>query len=201
MTSKSNIIRRRKSNIVFDAIRFAVRAHTGHYRKGSARIPYIVHPLGVAKILIEHGFSDNVVVAGVLHDTVEDTHITLGQIRLEFGVRVAKLVEGASEPNKSDSWKNRKRHTIEHLKTASLDLLYVTCADKLDNVRSMVQDYQKLGDKIFDRFNQPKSEQKWYYTSLREVFLLRAQDSRSTLLFNEYSKEVENLFGKVRSRV
>jgi (p)ppGpp synthase/HD superfamily hydrolase len=196
MSSKNNIIRRRKSNVIFDAIRFATHAHTGQCRKGSVRIPYIVHPLGVAKILIEHGLPDDVVVAGVLHDTVEDTHVTLRQIRQKYGSKIARLVDGASEPDKSDSWKNRKRHTIEHLKTAPLDLLYVTCADKLDNVRSMVQDRQKIGNKVFERFTEPASEQEWYYASLAKVFMSRTKGGKAGALFREYDREVKKLFGK-----
>lgn len=195
MSSKGNVITRRKSNVIFDAVLFATRAHTGHCRKGSAKIPYIIHPLGVAKILIEYSLPDHVIVAGVLHDTVEDTYTTLGQIRKKFGAKVAGLVAGASEPHKSDTWEERKRHTLTHLRKAPADLLHVVCADKLDNVRSMVQDYGKVGEKLFDRFNQPKPMQSWYYRSLSQVFMSRIKDSEAPDLFREYDREVRKLFG------
>jgi len=100
--------------MIFKAIEFAAKAHAGQYRKGT-RVPYLVHPLNVAKILIDSGCSDVVAVAGILHDTVEDTPITLDEIRKHFGQAVAELVAGASEPDKSDTWENRKKHTIEYL--------------------------------------------------------------------------------------
>lgn len=195
MSSKGNVIKRRKSNVIFDAVLFATRAHTWHCRKGSAKIPYIIHPLGAAKILIEHNLPDHVIVAGVLHDTVEDTCVTLRQIHKRFGAKVAGLVAGASEPHKSDTWEERKRHTLKHLRKAPKDLLHVVCADKLDNIRSMVQDYRKVGEKLFDRFNQPKGMQSWYYKSLSNVFMSRIKDSEAPDLFREYNREVRKLFG------
>ena len=100
--------------MIFKAIEFAARAHSGQYRKGT-KIPYIVHPLGVAKLLIEHGCPDHIVIAGILHDTTEDTPVTLEQIKDIFGLAVAALVEEASEPDKSDTWENRKKSTIQVL--------------------------------------------------------------------------------------
>ena len=118
---------------IFDAIEFAARAHRGQCRKGT-KIPYIVHPLAVAKILIDAGCPEDVVVAGILHDTVEDTPLSLDEIRHAFGTAVARIVEGASEPDKSKPWEERKAHTIESLKTASEAVLLVSCADKIENL-------------------------------------------------------------------
>ena len=191
MSSKNNIVHSRQSTPIFKAIEFAAKAHAGHFRKGS-KIPYILHPLGVAKILIEHGCSDEQVIAGLLHDTLEDTPVTLNQIRRQFGPKVARLVEGASEPDKSEPWENRKRHTIEFLKKAPSRQLYVSCADKLDNIRSMAQDYEKVGEKLFKRFNRPKAQQKWYYTSLTDAFLSRKKNDP---MFREFACLVEEVFG------
>lgn len=193
---KAKRAKRRNSSVVFDAIQYAARAHAGQYRKGADKVPYIVHPLGVGKILIEYGMPDHIVVAGILHDTIEDTHVTLNQIRKKYGATVAELVAGASEPNREDAWEDRKRHTIEHLKRAPIELLYVTCADKLDNVRAMVKDFERHGEKIFERFNQPKAKQKWYYTSLARVFVLRAKTRTDLEIFGEYEREVRKIFGK-----
>jgi (p)ppGpp synthase/HD superfamily hydrolase len=102
--------------MIFKAIEFATRAHSGQYRKGT-KLPYIVHPLGVAKILIECDSPEHLIVAGILHDTVEDTSATLDEIKQTFGWDIADLVEAASEPDKSDTWENRKEHTIQMLKT------------------------------------------------------------------------------------
>ena len=155
--------------MIFKAIEFAAKAHHGQYRRGT-KMPYIVHPLGVARILIENGCSEEVVAAGVLHDTVEDTPVSLEDIRKTFGEKVARIVECVSEQDKSDTWENRKQRTIECVKSAPLDILLVECADKLDNIRSIGEDHRKHGDLIWRRFNRPREKQQWYYQSLAKAF-------------------------------
>lgn len=181
--------------MIFRAIEFAARAHRNHYRKGT-KVPYIVHPLNVAKILIEYGCAEEVVVAGILHDTTEDTPVTIGEIRGEFGDKVAALVEAASERDKSDTWEHRKSHTVEYLKTAPMDVLILSCADKLDNVKSIIEDVEKDGESVWDRFNRPKDDQEWYYRSLVGVFNSRAGENETAAkLFQRFALEVKILFG------
>ena len=93
------------------------------------------------------------VVAGILHDTVEDTSLTLDYIREKFGSGVAQIVQGCSEPDKSLPWEQRKQHTVEFLKTASLEVRAVTCADKLHNLLTIIADYELVGDNVWDRFS------------------------------------------------
>ncbi|MCH6546437.1 MAG: HD domain-containing protein [Deltaproteobacteria bacterium] len=181
------------SQRVFEAIEFATKAHTGQFRKGT-KVPYIVHPLGVAKILIEAGCSEDVAVAGILHDTVEDTSFKTDDIRREFGEEVARLVEWASEPDKSDTWENRKRHTIDILETASMDAVYVSLADKLANIRDIRADYEKLGDDVFLRFNRPKDKQEWYYRAMAGVFSKRIVDEPFLSLVLELRFEIVKVF-------
>ncbi|MDX1521992.1 MAG: HD domain-containing protein [Anaerolineae bacterium] len=182
------------NDLIFDAIEFAAKAHRGHYRK-STKIPYFTHPLSVAKLLIEAGCEEELAVAGLLHDTIEDTSVTLAQIEQVFGKRVARLVQGLSEPDRADTWENRKQHTIDYLKTAPLDIVIVACADKLDNIRSMRQGYAKLGEPFWERFNRPKEKQAWYYGSLAEVFTGRIEDARTEALFTAFQAEIEQVFG------
>jgi len=190
VSSLGNIIKKKRSNRIFRAIEFATKAHAGHYRK-KTKIPYIVHPLGTAEILIRYKMPKDVIIAGVLHDTLEDTPATVGQIKKRFGANVAKLVEGASEPDKSGSWEDRKTHTIEYLKTAPVKVVYVACADKLHNAKSMLLDHKTYGDAVFLRLNRPKAKQKWYYTSLVKVFILR---NRAHPLVREFADVVKKLF-------
>ncbi|MFQ5606249.1 MAG: HD domain-containing protein [bacterium] len=182
-------------NMIFTAIEFAARAHAGQFRKGT-KIPYIIHPISVAKILIEHGCSDELAIAGVLHDTVEDTRVTLEQIKHAFGIEVAKLVASASEPNKSDLWENRKQHTLDMLKTAPREVLLLVCADKLDNIRSIAEDYRKYGDSLWSRFSRPKAKQKWYFQSLATIFQQRMNGDPDAPLFEEFDHEVRKMFGE-----
>ncbi|MGB3453115.1 MAG: HD domain-containing protein [Moheibacter sp.] len=185
--------------MIFRAIKFVAEAHEGHYRKGT-NIPYISHLTNVMKILCENGCGQEVIVAGILHDAVEDTPVSLDVIKLKFGDRVAELVAAVSEKEKLETgnqeeagWKERKQHTIDSLqKTDSVDKLLVSCADKLDNTRAILQDYRKLGNQLWTRFNAGKEEQKWYYQSLAEVFVTRG---------NEFGEPLKNIANEMKSTV
>jgi (p)ppGpp synthase/HD superfamily hydrolase len=184
---------------IFRAIEFAARAHSGHFRK-KTRIPYIVHPLGVAKILIEYDCAVDVVAAGILHDTVEDTPVTLEDLERAFGKRIAELVAAASEPDKSDTWDNRKGHTIGYLRTAPEEVLLIACADKLDNILSIREDCERLGEAVWRRFNRGRKKQGWYYTSLAEVLSGRMKNEPGRSLARRFSDEVRRLFTSPSSR-
>ncbi|NTW48797.1 MAG: bifunctional (p)ppGpp synthetase/guanosine-3',5'-bis(diphosphate) 3'-pyrophosphohydrolase [Chlorobiales bacterium] len=188
-----------KSPLLFDAIEFATKAHSGQFRKGSA-LPYIVHPLGVGKILIEHGYGEPVVISGLLHDTVEDTSVTHKDIAERFGNTISSIVEGLTEPDKKYSWEDRKRHTLEVFKSAPPDVLVVSCADKLDNLRSLKTDHARLGDEIWKRFHRPKNLQLWYFESTLEIFSARLKDQESQKLIGEISAEIAELFYRIDSR-
>ncbi len=181
------------SQRIFQAVEFATKAHSGQFRKGT-NVPYLVHPLGVCKILIEAGCSEDVVVAGLLHDTVEDSSTTIDDIRRVFGPEVAVLVEGASEPNRSDSWEKRKQHSIDRLETIPMDGVYVSLADKLHNIREIRADYEKLGDDVFRRFNRPKDQQEWYYRALANIFSDRIVDEPFLSLLLELRFEIVKVF-------
>lgn len=177
----------------FDAIEFAARAHRGQYRKGT-QIPYILHPLRVAQILITLGAPRHVVVAAILHDTIEDTEATAVQIAETFGVDVAAVVEAASEPDQEAVWEERKQHTITSLRTASADALLVICADKLDNVRSMRRGQRRDGEAFWDRFHKGRSSQAWYYQRLAMALVEFADDDPLLSLSKRLKREVDSLF-------
>jgi len=185
---------RRTMSAIFDAIEFAARAHRGHFRKGT-EIPYIVHPLAVAKILIDAGCPEDVVVAGILHDTVEDTPVSLDEIRHGFGDAVARIVEGASEPDKSKPWEERKAHTIESLKTAPEGVLLVSCADKIENLDAIREDREQLGEAIWGRFKRGRDHQAWYYRSVLAVLAERLTGAPGLPLVHRLGKAVEEVFG------
>jgi (p)ppGpp synthase/HD superfamily hydrolase len=117
-------------------------------------------------MLARAGFDPEVIAAGILHDTVEDTYVTLGEIEEEFGPHIASIVEGCSEPDKSATWEERKEHTIYYLRTAPYEVRAVACADKLHNLSTVAEGYPRLGDAIWSRFKRGRQEQEWYYRSL-----------------------------------
>ena len=178
------------------AIEVAMKAHHKQLRKGTS-IPYVTHPLAVGIMLAKIGCSDEVIVAGILHDTVEDTDITLDYIRDTFGNQVVKIVEGASEPEKTLPWKDRKKHTIEFLKTAPLEVRLVACADKLHNINSIATDHKNIGDKIWDRFNRGKEDQKWYYRGIVNALCNGSYNSDHWNLFQQLRNNVEEVFPKI----
>ena len=177
---------------IFDAIEFATQAHRMQLRKGT-NLPYIVHPLRVATILIENNCCDSTVIAGILHDTVEDTSVKLSEISDHFGEDVTRIVNGVSE-DKSKSWEERKAHTIESMKTAPMDVLLVTCADKLDNIQSIRDDIALNGEQIWTKFKRPKQQQGEYYRGLAEVLVSRADGKPSSALLHRLRREVDELF-------
>lgn len=184
-------------NQVFEAIEFAAHAHAGQYRKGTL-LPYIIHPLSVARILIEQKLDEHIVVAGILHDTLEDTEVSQNELLGRFGDRVANLVASVSEYEASESWEVRKRNTIHTIETASDEIVWIECADKLDNIRSMVADLRLEGESFWSRFNRPKEHQSWYYHALARAFRSRStNDSPHKALVDEFERNVIEIFGPV----
>jgi (p)ppGpp synthase/HD superfamily hydrolase len=151
--------------MVQKALAVAAAAHRGQVRKGSGR-PYILHPVAVAQLLVEAGCGNEVVAAGLLHDTLEDTSLTLGELRGWFGGKVASIVAGCSEPHKSVPWEQRKGHTLKILKTAPWEVRVVTCADKLDNVLALALDLEEQGDAVWGRFSRGRDDQAWYHRAV-----------------------------------
>jgi (p)ppGpp synthase/HD superfamily hydrolase len=153
-----------RKNQIEEAIEVAAEAHQGQYRKGTGT-PYITHPYAVGLILQEAGCTEAVIIAGILHDTVEDTDLTLEFIRERFGSGIADIVEGCSE-DKALRWRARKTERIEALRTASPEVCIVTCADKLHNLRTIISEYDVIGDAVWDRFHGGVEDQAWYYRSI-----------------------------------
>lgn len=130
-------------NIKEKARNFAIQAHKGQVRNTEPEKPMIIHPIGVAKILEEYGYDDNIIAAGYLHDVVEDTNYTINDIKKYFGDDIAKLVMDASEPDKTLSWQERKIHTINHTKKLTLRNKLVICADKINNLEDLMLLFEK----------------------------------------------------------
>ena len=199
----NNIVEQSKKQENFSkvdyAIYFATIAHAGQIRKGTT-IPYIFHVLNVGKILAEDlQCEEDIVIAGILHDTLEDTKITKEDILKNFGENVLRLVVGNSERDKKDTWENRKKEAIEHAKKEAEDVLLIKLADKLDNIKAIERDYHYSGNEIWKRFNAPKDRLEWYYRSLRDIFAEKIYNmeypERAKVLF-EYEQCLDEVFKK-----
>ncbi|HLF03286.1 MAG TPA: HD domain-containing protein [Anaerolineales bacterium] len=180
--------------LIDSALTFAARAHDGQKRKNTD-VPYIVHPVGVMLALVECGETDpELLAAALLHDTVEDTSVTLAELREKFGERVAMIVEGCSEPDKRDTWEQRKQHTIAFLKIAPRDVQLVSAADKLHNLRSMVVDHAEVGETLWLRFKRGRAEIAWYYRSV--MASLAEGQLKNHRLTQELGEAVVDFFGR-----
>lgn len=182
-------------DIISKAINFAAVKHNSQVRKGTD-IPYIVHPFQVGLILIKAGCSDDVVAAGILHDTMEDARVKYEELEMEFNKNIADIVKACSEPDKKKTWEERKEHTIDFLKTASRDVKIVSCADKLHNISSIYDNWIKVGDSVWLRFKRGKKEQEWYYKELIESLKCSDFNDKQNKVYDEYVAMVYKVFGK-----
>lgn len=135
--------------------------HAEQKRKGKD-IPYITHPLTVGLILARAGADEDTVVAGLLHDTIEDSiperQVTREMLSARFGERVADIVLSVTEQNKELSWEERKAQALAHIATFSHESLLVKSADVISNASEIVEDYEQEGEALFARFNAPKEK-------------------------------------------
>lgn len=146
------------------ALRFATKTHEVYQkqkRKGKD-VPYITHPLTVALILARAGAGEDVVMAGILHDTIEDStaekKVTPAMLAERFGERVAQLVESVSETDKQLPWEQRKRAAEAHIEQFSHDSLLLKSADVISNMSELFDDYARNGEAAFSPFHAPKEK-------------------------------------------
>lgn len=184
--------------LVTRALIFAARAHDSMRRKLSDA-PYILHPLEVATIIASITCDQNVIAAGLLHDTVEDTDVTNDEIKNEFGDVVAHLVACETEnkheelPSR-DTWKIRKEESLKVLKnTNDINVKILWLGDKLSNMRSFYRQWQKVGAALWNNFNQKDpAEQKWYYDTIAQY----TKDLSDTNAWKEYKSLVVTVFNE-----
>ena len=177
------------------AIVFAVSAHAGTERRGKG-FPYIVHPMEAVEIVATMTPDQELLAAAALHDTVEDTDVTIEQIRTEFGERVASFVAVESdEPHQSrdsiENWRARKQAAIDRLASASRDAKMVALGDKLSNMRAIARDYAQQGDRLWDLFHakDPKDHE-WHYRGLAASL----SELRDTFAYREFEKLINQVF-------
>ena len=176
---------------LFDnAAQFAIEAHRGAERRGKG-FPYIIHPMEAAAIVASVTNDPEMLAAAILHDTVEDTDVTIEQIEELFGPRVAHLVN-IETAKKGATWRSRREVQIERFKQADRDSKIVALGDKLSNLRAIALDYRKLGDALWSRFHAPegKKDIEWYYRSLASSLA----DLADTDPYQEYLALIEDTF-------
>ncbi len=140
------------------ALAFALKVHeTDQKQKRRGKdVPYIVHPAAVGMILSRAGADEDTVIAGLLHDTIEDSapdyRVTRPMIEDLFGARVADLVTSVTEAPKSVPWESRKEEALAHIAEYSHESLLLKSADTVSNAGDLVDDWKREGDRTFARF-------------------------------------------------
>ena len=155
-----------------DAFLFAAEKHASQTRK-KTDVPYISHLMSVAGLVLEAGGGEDQGVAALLHDVVEDCggQPVLDEVRERFGDRVAGIVQGCTDAYTMPKppWKQRKLDYLEVLRRADDDVRLVSAADKLHNVRTILADYRREGDSVWERFSGRRDGTLWYYRAVLEV--------------------------------
>lgn len=172
MTSKGSPLRRLTRRFV-EAMAYAVEIHAGQTRKGSA-IPYVSHPMAVCSLVLEDGGSEDEAIAALLHDAVEDGggRPVLDEIRRRFGETVAGIVWDCSDTDEvpKPPWLERKKKLIAQIRQTGSGSRRVACADKLHNARSILFDYNVVGEELWKRFTGTRAQVLWYLRALVEAF-------------------------------
>ncbi len=182
------------------AIIFATRAHAGTERRGKG-FPYIVHPMEAMEIVATITPDQELLAAAALHDTVEDTDVTIETLREEFGERIAALVAAESDTfqegvSEEDSWHARKQAAIDRLAQAPRDAKIVAMGDKLSNMRAIARDYAVMGDALWNIFHakDPKDHE-WHYRGLADSL----RELEDTFAFKEFEQLIDQVFSHGKS--
>jgi myo-inositol-1(or 4)-monophosphatase len=185
------------------AICFAVKAHHNTERRGKG-FPYIVHPLEAVEIVASITPDQELLAAAALHDTVEDTDVTVEDIRREFGDRIADLVHAESdqlngqlfngaEGDEHATWHDRKQAAIDRLAAAPYDAKIVAMGDKLSNMRAIWRDYQVKGDELWKIFHvTDKASHAWHYRGLANSL----SELSDTFAYQEFVRLINEVFIK-----
>ena len=148
------------------ALTLAAQAHRHQDRK-VGDVPYIVHPVHVSTILLRHGFAEDVVIAGLLHDVVEDQDVPLARIEAEFGPQVSDIVEAITERRLEAGgerlWEDRKRDLLDQVRAASREAVAVKAADALHSARSLARDLKRYGPTLWGHFSRGPGPSLQYY--------------------------------------
>jgi (p)ppGpp synthase/HD superfamily hydrolase len=192
-----------------EALVFTAELHSQQTRKGPQEVPYISHLLGVASLVLEANGDEDMAIAALLHDAVEDQggYETLDRIRERFGERVAHIVEGCTDDFSGHgltSWCERKTTYINHLREeVDEETRIVSLADKVHNARTILLDYIEYGDAVFLRFRARKEGTMWYYRTLVDAFRY-AESKRPIVQFKRgherLLRELDRLIAKLEKR-
>jgi HD domain len=138
----------KRSEPVRQALEVARQLHADAIRDIGSEVPFISHPRAVAELLAEHGLGEELVAAGLLHDTLEYTEIGLGSLRERFGMKIALIVCALSEDFEIRSYEERKAELRGRVAATGIEAQQVFAADKIVNVIETRNDYILLQEDV-----------------------------------------------------
>ncbi|MAZ56455.1 hypothetical protein CL653_01555 [bacterium] len=180
------------------ALRAASLLHEGQYRKGLGKPPYVTHLVAVAMISLEFTNEEDIIVAALLHDTIEDTPYTVKELEEDFGEKVCDIVVTLSEPKEVSDWKERKDCYLNQLRKASPKALIVACADKIHNMHSIVDDYKDHEDRFIREFGGSLSQRLEQYQNFANIVNKQLENdivhefNRVFNLYKDFLVDIEN---------
>lgn len=176
------------------AIKFTVRAHKNQVRKTEKDIPYAYHPISVGFILREAGFSEDVVIAGILHDTIEDTETNDQDIEENFGKKVRELVESVSE-DKNLPYEERKKRYLETVLAGTEETKAISIADSLQNLHCLIETVSQRGQEVWKNFTKNKELTVEHYEKKIKAILEKWDHSMAREALDK-ATELKVLIGK-----
>ena len=182
--------------LVDKAIRFAVEAHAGTERRGKG-FPYVIHVLEAMAIVATMTNDPELLAAAALHDTIEDTDVTVEELKKQFGPRVAALVEKETdiqlaEDGHRKAWRVRKQEAIDRIAASSREAKMVALGDKLSNMRAIARDYHRKGDALWNLFHAPggRADHEWHYRGLAASL----SELADTEAYQEFCALIDDVF-------
>ena len=180
-------------NLVDKAGQFIALKHDGQYRRGFD-FPYSTHLFGVARVLKNAKYPEQVVVAGLLHDILEDSDTTEQELLENFGLYILELVKAVSDPDKSIPWKERKQYVIARIPQLTDEQMAITLAEKIQNLNSMTYVISTMGEEAWYGKSANKEEQRWFY---EQYFEATKKYHSQTKLLGEFEECLEKLFSLI----
>lgn len=164
------------------AIQKAVQVHKHQIRRTPDEMPYITHLISVFTILLSYTRDEDVLIAGLMHDAIEDTSYTFEELEADFGKRVRNIVAGVTETKEMDGqplpWKARKLSNVKNFNTCKQESLLVGAVDKIYNLNALIQDYEIYGDSLWDFLSPGPEEKLWFHRKVIDVFEEKLENKR-----------------------
>jgi len=183
------------------ALRAITILHKDQIRKGSVPLPYVSHLFAVAMIVMDYTKDEDTVIAALLHDTLEDTDYTTDELQEDFGGKVLEFVLALTEPQDSEkreyTWKDRKAAYAKGLRKAPQESLLIAAADKIHNMRAMVEEYYDSHNRFLTEFAGSLDDRVLQYQDIANA-LNRSLRSEILNEFNHVFTEYKNFIEDVK---